>query len=314
MALFSRKPAPAVLSAPAGPAGKRAYVIGDVHGCADALETVLAIVERDVAESGKAECSLVFLGDLVDRGPDSRRVVERVMRLCEPGAALGKGEPHGKDAARGWGWAHGQAICLMGNHEDTLLRAWRGDGRVMGDWLRFGADATLRSYGIDVPERKPGQKRPDRKRLLELMRRAVPRNHVDFLSGLPLMVRFGNFLCVHAGIDPARKIAVQRDEDLLWIRDPFLSARSFRDRGVCVVHGHTVTDRARLHTARIGIDTGVYRTGRLSVLRIQGTDLRVASSAAGEGKFRAVEIAVRDAAPENGALEGAEESEQWHRA
>ena len=293
MPVFSRKSAPTVLTAPSGPAGKRAYVIGDVHGCADALDRVLAIVERDVANSKTAECSLVFLGDLVDRGPDSRGVVERVMRLC------------------GGGWAAGQAICLMGNHEDTLLRAWRGDGRVMGDWLRFGADATLRSYGLDVPARKMGDARPDPKRLLKLMRRAVPRAHIDFLAGLPLLVRFGDFVCVHAGIDPARKIAAQRDEDLMWIRDRFLSAQSFRERGICVVHGHTVTDRARLYTARVGIDTGVYRTGRLSVLRIENTSLRIASSVPGEEAFRPVEIAVRDA-PD--ALEGAEETEKWHRA
>jgi serine/threonine protein phosphatase 1 len=226
---------------PAAPRGRRAYAIGDVHGRLDLLEEMLALIEADNGRRPRARTTIVFLGDLIDRGPESAGVVER-LRAYRP--------------------AFASTLFLMGNHEEVLLRVLRGEIQLLADWLQFGGAETLRSYGVD-----PGELRAMRSaEALELLRRKIPAEHVEFLSNFVDSASFGSYLFVHAGIRPGIALASQAPEDLRWIREPFLSDDS--DHGHVVVHGHSISSEVELRHNRIGLDTGAYRSGILSALGI----------------------------------------------
>jgi serine/threonine protein phosphatase 1 len=154
----------------------------------------------------------------------------------------------------------------MGNHEEVMLRVLDGDGSLLREWLKFGGVECVRSYGLDPAELK----QLDAKRALELLKNAVPNAHVDFLRSFADTVSFGSYLFVHAGIRPGVPLSEQRQTDLRWIRDPFLDDVS--DHGFMVVHGHTITASVEVQRNRIGLDTGAYRSGVLSALRIEGSD------------------------------------------
>jgi serine/threonine protein phosphatase 1 len=231
-------------SKPAGPRGRRAYVIGDVHGCLDLLDRLLSRVEADIREQPKRNVNVIFLGDLIDRGPASAQVVERLRTYSPPGAT-----PH----------------FVMGNHEEVMLRVIAGEGDLIPSWLRFGGAETLRSYGVDPADilKLPAATAADR------VRQAIPTEHVDFLSGFADSISFGNYLFVHAGIRPGVELSEQTQSDLRWIREPFLDDPS--DHGFVVVHGHTITNSVEVTNNRIGIDTGAFCTGTLTALAIEGS-------------------------------------------
>lgn len=232
-------------SSPAIPPGHRLYAVGDVHGRDDLLAGLLARIEADHRARPSARLVLVFLGDLIDRGPASAGVVER-LRAYRP------------DDAR--------LVFLAGNHEEVMLRVIDGDSGVLADWLRFGGAECLRSYGLD-----PGRiRRMGPRRAVEAIRAAVPPAHVDFLRGFEDTFRAGDYLFVHAGIRPGIPLAEQSRSDLRWIRQPFLS--DLADHGFVVVHGHTVREEVEERTNRIGIDTGAYRTGILTALGLEGEE------------------------------------------
>ena len=227
------------------PRGHRAYAIGDIHGRLDLLEDLLTSIESDNAARPKARTTIVFLGDLIDRGPQSAEVVER-LRIYRP--------------------AFARTTFLMGNHEEVLLRILAGEVEFLPNWMAFGGAECAASYGID-----PGELRSaSRKHALELLRRNVPREHVKFLSSFADTASFGGYLFVHAGIRPGVPLANQTAEDLRWIRMPFLADDT--DHGRVVVHGHTISEEIDLQDNRIGIDTGAYRTGVLTALGLEGTD------------------------------------------
>jgi len=231
------------------PAGQRLYAIGDVHGRRDLLERLLDMVVEDAAARPGIQGTIVFLGDYVDRGPDSAGVIDL---LCGP-------------PPPGFGW-----IFLRGNHEAAMLR-FLSDPQVGMDWLEFGGDTTLRSYGVDPPA---GARR---RGLLPAASRALasrlPPAHLSFLRTLRLSLRVGDYLFAHAGIRPGIALEAQREDDLLWIRDDFL--RSTADHGVVVVHGHTITSAVETRPNRIGIDTGACYSGRLSCLVLEGETRRI---------------------------------------
>ena len=229
----------------AGPKGHRAYAVGDVHGRLDLLDEMLGKIEADIAARPAAETSIVFLGDLIDRGPQSAQVVER-LRLYAP--------------------ADVRTLYIAGNHEEAMLRVLGGDMALLGDWLKFGGAECMKSYGID-PDRL-GQ--ASATEALELIRHAVPREHVDFLQSFADTVCFGGYLFVHAGIRPGIRLAEQAQQDLRWIRGEFLDNE--RDHGFVVVHGHTITAEVDERKNRIGVDTGAYRTGILTALAIEGPE------------------------------------------
>ncbi|MBX3560565.1 MAG: serine/threonine protein phosphatase [Sphingomonas sp.] len=227
------------------PDGRRVYAVGDIHGRLDLLDALLAEIESDNASRGPADTLVIFLGDLVDRGPDSRGVVERLI-------AYSKGPAPTR--------------FLMGNHEEVFLRAVGGDLKALKFLIRIGGRATILSYGIDEAEYRS----LDYDGLAAALRARVPSEHVAFLSAFEEWIEMGDYLFVHAGVRPGVDLAEQRGSDLRWIRDDFLLHRdSF---GKLVVHGHSITKDVDLRSNRIGIDTGAYESGKLTAIALEGAE------------------------------------------
>jgi serine/threonine protein phosphatase 1 len=229
---------------PAIPAGRRVYAIGDVHGRLDLLDTLLDAIEKDDAARPPAAVTLVLLGDLIDRGPDSRAVVDRVRR--------------------GVSWA--ETVAVMGNHEAVMLHALAGECDTLENWLRFGGQATLAAWGVDpllIAEGTLDQ-------ILDAARVAVPPADREWLAAMAPGIRIGDYYFVHAGIRPGIALDRQDGEDLLWIREPFLDSR--RRHEAMVVHGHSICETVEMRSNRIGIDTGAYASGRLTALGLDGED------------------------------------------
>jgi len=235
---------------PSLPHGQLVYAIGDIHGRADLLVLLLAEIAADAMRDKEARRrTLVFLGDYVDRGPDSRGVVDMVLN----------GLPKGFDAH-----------FLKGNHEAIMLD-FLGDPFYLDHWLANGAEATFRSYGVDAAELSRKGAPP------ELWRRALlaslPEAHRDFFEGLELAVSFGDYFFVHAGVRPGVPLEAQDPQDMIWIRGPFL--QSEEDFGKIVVHGHTPGMEPVIRANRIGIDTGAVFTDRLTALRLENGSRRL---------------------------------------
>ncbi|WP_416463673.1 metallophosphoesterase family protein [Sphingomonas sp. VDB2] len=226
-------------------ADRRVYAIGDVHGRADLLDALLAMIARDDDVRLRKPISLILLGDLVDRGPDSRTVVDRVMALAASG---------------------GDVRCLKGNHEEAFILAARGDLRALPLFRRMEGEATLASYGLD-----PALFRVmTDAELAAWMERHVPRAHVDFLDALPDSIAIGDYLFVHAGIRPGVPVEDQSPADLRWIRQEFLTHRGRHPS--MVVHGHSISTDVDEQAGRIGIDTGAFFSGRLTAIGLEGVD------------------------------------------
>jgi serine/threonine protein phosphatase 1 len=224
------------------PDGRRVYVIGDVHGCLERLVSLHFDIAADLAARPVAHSALIHLGDYVDRGPDSAGVLWLLAGAVKPQV--------------------NQRVDLKGNHEVMMLNALTGNRQSATHWLDNGGDATLESYGIDAE----GQLHP------ATWRAAVPDLHVEWIQRLELMHREGNYLFVHAGIRPGVALRAQTPEDLMWIREPFLSNRDPRD--VVVVHGHTPRPAPDVFENRIGIDTGAAMNGRLTCMVLEGEEMR----------------------------------------
>ena len=224
------------------PPGQRVYAIGDVHGCDSLLERLLARIEEDERTSADLETTLIFLGDLVDRGPGSAAVIDRLHRLTQE---------------------RSRVRILMGNHEEIFLGAVEGEPKALRMFCRIGGRETACSYGID-PARYDSM---DYEELAQALAAAVPERHVEFVSGFEDMVTIGDYAFVHAGVRPDAPLDQQRRRDLRWIRDPFLDHG--RPLAKMIVHGHTISDDVDIRAHRIGVDTGAYETGRLTALALE---------------------------------------------
>lgn len=218
------------------------YAIGDIHGQLELLQNAHRLIEAD----GGADARIVHIGDLIDRGPDSRGVVDYLMN----------------GQARGRNW-----IVLRGNHDRFLPRFladadWTDPGMarkvVWTDHPGLGAATTLASYGVDVDQ--------PREALQQAARRAVPAEHAEYLAGLPLWHLQNGLLFVHAGIRPGIDLQAQDEQDLVWIRQGFLDSDA--DHGALVVHGHTAIDQATHYGNRLNIDSGAAYGGPLSAVRL----------------------------------------------
>jgi serine/threonine protein phosphatase 1 len=234
-------------SLPQAPDGRRAYAIGDVHGRLDLLLQLLDKVEKDHRSRPPAKAYLIFLGDLVDRGPDSKGVIDHLIKH-PPGFA--------------------RTIFLKGNHEEFFLGALGGDLAMLQNWLVYGGAECAASYGVSqgwILNSAP----PD---ILARLVREVPSAHLRFVEDMADTFKFGDYLFVHAGIRPGVELEAQVSKDLRWIREGFLEDRT--DHGVIVVHGHTIVEDVEEHPNRIAIDTGAYRTGVLTALALEGTERR----------------------------------------
>lgn len=238
---------------PRVPSGERVYAIGDVHGRLDLLQALERRIVEDLEnQPPRAGARRVYLGDYVDRGPDSRGVVEHLCR-----AARGAEPP----------------VFLMGNH-DWWFRDFLDGGDLAVAWLGSGGDATLASYGIvDLPPAADAERWAG---LRQRLRRRVPGEHRRFLHALRTSYRCGDYLFAHAGIRPGLPLEHQDPRDLMFIREPFLSEPG--DLGVVVVHGHTIVEAPETRRHRIGIDTGACWTDRLTAAVLEDDNLRFLST------------------------------------
>lgn len=241
--LRKNAPAESTLSGdPAIPAGRRVYAVGDVHGCSDLFVRLTEAIDRDDAARGDADTTCVLLGDLVDRGPDSAGVIDHAMR-----------------------WSQQRDVRLIAaNHEEMFLTALE-DIDAFRHFLRIGGLETIASYGVD----RQAFDCASYAKAQAMARAVVPDAHRAFLGAAENQLRIGDYLFAHAGIRPGVELDAQSEGDLRWIREPFLGSDA--DHGCVVVHGHTITDDPHVRHNRIGIDTGAYRTGRLTALGLEGT-------------------------------------------
>jgi serine/threonine protein phosphatase 1 len=227
------------------PAGQRVYAIGDVHGRFDLLQDLIARIEADNATRGPADVYAVLLGDLIDRGPQSREIIDYFLA----------GAP---DFAK-WHF-------IMGNHEEMLLKLIdEPDPALMPQFLRFGGRETFESYG--APQRildTPDLYTPDS------LPYYVPEAHRAFMRQMEGGILVGDYFFTHAGIRPGVPLNQQESHDLRWIRKGFIDNDA--DHGMIVIHGHTVFDDVEVRPNRIGIDTGAYKSGRLTALGLEGTE------------------------------------------
>lgn len=227
------------------PAGERVYAIGDIHGCAGLLDDLLAMIDADDAARAPARTTLIFLGDLVDRGPASAAVIERLrqLQLSRPDTRF-----------------------LLGNHEEIFLGAIDGEPKALRLFCRIGGRETILSYGLDAS----AYEAMDYEELAKTITDLVPDAHRSFVADFEDIIEIGDYVFVHAGIRPGVALAEQRNSDLRWIRDPFLDHR--KPLAKMVVHGHTISDELDVQPHRIGVDTGAYTTGRLTALGLEGGD------------------------------------------
>jgi serine/threonine protein phosphatase 1 len=232
------------LNRPAATEGdERIYAIGDIHGQFDLLKELLALIEEDNVARGRRACRIVVLGDFIDRGGGSREIVT-LLRLAQ-----GRSQ---------------RFIVLLGNHEATMLDALAGNGPARHFWLSNGGLETLASFGIDPPGLKEHPTAFARRAV-----EAVTPDALDWMRGLPLAMRSGNYFFCHAGVRPGVPLDRQSREDLLWIRKDFLRTR--RRLGAVVVHGHSKSGRSvEFRRHRIGVDTGAYATRILSAVGLEG--------------------------------------------
>ena len=254
--IFSWKKKKNTKSVPAksysSPAGKRAYAIGDVHGCFNLMTTLLDKIEVDIKihndiHGEEAQSHIIFLGDLIDRGPNSAGVIEFLINY----------QP---DFAR--------IHFVAGNHEESIVRALSGESNLLMPWLEHGGFATSLSYGLD-----PASLRGQPAHILEhMIYSAIPRSHIKFLSGFADSVQFGDYFFCHAGVRPGIPISDQDPKDLKWVRAEFLD--STVNHGAMIVHGHTIVENVEEKTNRIALDTGAYTSGLLSALCVEGETRR----------------------------------------
>ncbi len=231
------------------PTGRRIYVVGDIHGRADLVRHLHGKILADATAQPDRQRVVVYLGDYVDRGLESRQVID--LLLDEP--------------------LHGfEQIHLLGNHEQAMLDFLEDPG-IGPAWLYYGGAATLYSYGINAQARPPEGSERFSHLSGELVRLLPPR-HLHFLRRLALHHVEGDYLFVHAGIRPGVPIQRQQREDILYIRDEFLDFPETHGR--IVVHGHTITNDPDVRPNRIGIDTGAFATGRLTCLVLDGDERR----------------------------------------
>ena len=243
-------------SLPQVPDGERLYCIGDIHGRLDLFVALADAIEADDNAAGEAQTTIILLGDLVDRGPESAGVIAK---------------------ARSWGQRRNLRY-LAGNHEEMFLESF-SDLEMLRHFVKHGGRETILSYGIAKKDYRELSLEELQVKIAEL----VPQKDRDFLKSFEEMIIAGDFVFVHAGIDPNRPLDEQKRKDMLWIRERFL--RSTEPLSHVVVHGHTIFDDVEDCGNRIGIDTGAFRSGMLTALVLEGTTRRYIQAVDNDGSI-----------------------------
>jgi len=242
---FSRRRRSASQPVGAMSEGRRVYAIGDIHGRLDLLDGLLARIEQDDAARGAADTHVIFLGDLIDRGPQSAQVVARAIELSQCGPNI---------------------RFLLGNHEEVFLQALEGDLKALAFFTRIGGRETILSYGIS----EKAYLESDYRELYDLWRPLVPDAHIAFVRGFEDLIIMGDYAFVHAGVRPSEPLARQKASDLRWIRGEFLSHAAPLEK--VIVHGHTISEEIEFASHRIGLDTGAYASGKLTAMGFEGNE------------------------------------------
>ena len=220
----------------------RIYALGDIHGRSDLLDRMIKIIRGDLEASPVDSCVTVTLGDYFDRGPDSRGVIERLLSNPFPS----------------------DFIPLKGNHEVLFESFLRKPTTFAEQWRRLGGLETLASYGVSVELLMRGQ---SYEQVAQALRAAVPQAHLDFVTSLRTSLSIGPYFLCHAGVRPGIPLDRQSEDDLLWIREPFLASRA--NFGKVVVHGHTPAEKPEVLPNRINVDTGAYITNKLTCVVLE---------------------------------------------
>jgi serine/threonine protein phosphatase 1 len=227
------------------PAGRRIYAVGDIHGRADLLAEMLARIDRDRDERPVATSTEIFLGDYIDRGPQSRQVIDLLIA---------------RRRVR-------DVVLLKGNHEAFALQFLKQPD-VLPEWKDAGGTNTLLSYGVTPARSADSELAYETAKALH---RAMPAIHRNFLQGLALSFSCGDFFFVHAGVRPGIPLQTQTQQDLLWIREDFLLCEETFSK--IIVHGHTPVYEPDIQPNRINIDTGAYATGKLTCLVLEDFEM-----------------------------------------
>jgi serine/threonine protein phosphatase 1 len=224
----------------------RLYIIGDIHGRADLLDQIIGKIQDDIDQHGAEDCLTVTLGDYVDRGTNSRGVLDRLAHNPFPT----------------------RFVALKGNHE-AMLEDFLQDPSTGDQWRRVGGLETLHSYGVPISELMVGK---GFEKASHALAAAMPSDHLRFLSSLEPFVTIDRFFICHAGVRPGVPLAEQSIDDLLWIREEFLNSETVFEK--IVIHGHSPREWPEVRPNRVNIDTGAFATGRLTCLVIDGETSR----------------------------------------
>ncbi|MEM9168456.1 MAG: metallophosphoesterase family protein [Pseudomonadota bacterium] len=226
------------------PDGQRIYAVGDVHGCARELDALMSAIVADAAKSNDGDgltTQLVFLGDYVDRGPDSKGVIDRLIAIREE-------KP--------------ETVFLMGNHEEAFLK-FIAAPELFAEWLHWGGAETLSSYGVE------GAWALEEQELQEMLMDALPRRHLAFLVDLEAQRTLGDYFFVHAGVKPGVPLEEQKEKDMFWIREEFHQSAPEQRPDKTVVHGHHPVKKPEDHGWRINVDTGACWSGKLTAVVLE---------------------------------------------
>ena len=234
-----------IVKQPRLPEGIRIYAFGDIHGRADLLKKMFTVIDADLERNPVSRPIEVFLGDYVDRGPDSAHTLDLLLERS----------------------LYRETVFLKGNHEAFFLEVLR-DPTKLEDLRKFGGLQTLMSYGIQPSLNPDATEQAD---LISELIEVMPGDHLRFLQELKPSFLCGDFFFVHAGVRPGIPLKEQQEADLLWIRNEFLDSEEYF--GKFIVHGHTPVREPDIRPNRINIDTGAYATGNLTLLTIQGSSM-----------------------------------------
>lgn len=230
------------------PPGLRIYAIGDIHGRLDLLKQLLDKIDADTKSTTSA-VKLVFLGDYIDRGLQSKHVLDYLLLLAEQ--ASDEQKPH----------------FILGNHEQVMRELIKGGNlKLLQDWLTFGGRETLMSYGIRPTALNNAA---GLTAMMDDFIAKVPKSHVELLNSMETSVSYGDYFFCHAGARHGVPLSDQTEQDLVWIRRDFMANTKKYEK--MIVHGHTISETAELLPHRINIDTGAYATGRLTAVGLEGT-------------------------------------------